>query len=1203
LGHHERVETIITEAVNDPELSIRRINLLGGVQVEGVPITGEKAAGLVAYLALNIQSRHPREVLIDLLWPDFSPDRGRRALSDILYRLRKSLGADYLIADAGRVGLNPVTVWTDVGEFLKLANSADMTDRRKAIQLYTGPLAPEVYMDWLLSRRVMIHDRYLSTLEQLAEYLESQGQADEALFYFQQLAEANPLREEAQRGVMRNLARTGRFAEALAAYSRLAILFHNELNVAPAEDTQILAEEIRTELSGQQNRSPVLTRPPCVGRTKERALALAMVESAINGTAALLAIEGLAGIGKSRLWEEIAAGARWRGATVIVARAREHPTVAPLEPLSEILAQALQGPRRAQVELLLPSEILAAVADLYPPWRDRPPLPELPPAQARHRLEIGLAEIFRTLTELAPHVIVFDDLHWAAPALWDAIAALLKGPAHQRLLIGLAYRRPDMETNEGWPLLQQWERDGLLAIATLAPLSTAEIAAALPVEYRANADTVVAASGGNPFYLTQALIALQEGTPLLIAEGIVRHRLQALPAADRDALETASTLGMQVRLGLWVALTDLAPVSLIAVAGRLVEHYFLEPVEEGYAFPHDLVQAGIYEQIEPERRRELHARVAQAWRESEPDNVHALAFHFDRAGHAQEAATYYRAAGIRNLQAYAFAEALTAFERALQLWPAAPEPERILTLFDVAQVGDSIGDRVRQRSALEEALQHARQLENDAFMLRALIGLGRLAAVTGEVDLAARHLKSAVKLAQQVPDGNLGFEAHFYTGDLEARRGQLDSSGTQFELALDSARIQNNPLNEARALRGLSIVARLSGDLVKAMRLIDQALAMQLANGDLFGASVTQTNQLAAYYDMGAWDWVIALADEALDLKLRLGDQHGAAILNHMKGLAAYSLGDLPQARESLATGLQGFETVQDRRTAGLAHNVMGLVAEAAGDLPRAEREYVAALSSAEAVGAATEAAYAHHDLGALLVSVNRLEEAIPHLEKARDTWQNLNNNFLRLKSEAYLGLALMAADRQRAAVLANAGWAAFQGGIPSGEMPQAWLWGLYRLLVDLERPQEAAAIIEAAYAELQRQAVAIQDLLQRRHFFQRVSLNREIVIAFDKLRNTTRQITLHIARADVPIGRRLTPADFMPITWTILAPDDELIADPAERRQNSLRRLLDEAVAQGVAPTDDDLAAALGVSRRTIVRDMQTLAQSGQRIPTRKRK
>ena len=50
------------------------------------------------------------------------------------------------------------------------------------------------------------------------------------------------------------------------------------------------------------------------------------------------------------------------------------------------------------------------------------------------------------------------------------------------------------------------------------------------------------------------------------------------------------------------------------------------------------------------------------------------------------------------------------------------------------------------------------------------------------------------------------------------------------------------------------------------------------------------------------------------------------------------------------------------------------------------------------------------------------------------------------------------------------------------------------------------------------------------------------------------------------------------------------------------LRRLLAEAVAQKAAPTDDDLAAMLGVSRRTVLRDMELLAVEGVALPTRKR-
>ncbi|MBP8002910.1 MAG: helix-turn-helix domain-containing protein [Chloroflexi bacterium] len=47
---------------------------------------------------------------------------------------------------------------------------------------------------------------------------------------------------------------------------------------------------------------------------------------------------------------------------------------------------------------------------------------------------------------------------------------------------------------------------------------------------------------------------------------------------------------------------------------------------------------------------------------------------------------------------------------------------------------------------------------------------------------------------------------------------------------------------------------------------------------------------------------------------------------------------------------------------------------------------------------------------------------------------------------------------------------------------------------------------------------------------------------------------------------------------------------------------MLRDAAAQHAAPTDADLAQALGVSRRTIIRDMKTLAKQGQLPPTRRR-
>jgi hypothetical protein len=82
-----------------------------------------------------------------------------------------------------------------------------------------------------------------------------------------------------------------------------------------------------------------------------------------------------------------------------------------------------------------------------------------------------------------------------------------------------------------------------------------------------------------------------------------------------------------------------------------------------------------------------------------------------------------------------------------------------------------------------------------------------------------------------------------------------------------------------------------------------------------------------------------------------------------------------------------------------------------------------------------------------------------------------------------------------------------------------------------------------------------------------------------------------------------LRPDEFVAVRWTIDAPEDEAVSDKARRRQQRLQRLLREAENAGAAPTDDDLARVLGVSRRTILRDMQVIGQAQARATTRKRR
>ena len=92
------------------------------------------------------------------------------------------------------------------------------------------------------------------------------------------------------------------------------------------------------------------------------------------------------------------------------------------------------------------------------------------------------------------------------------------------------------------------------------------------------------------------------------------------------------------------------------------------------------------------------------------------------------------------------------------------------------------------------------------------------------------------------------------------------------------------------------------------------------------------------------------------------------------------------------------------------------------------------------------------------------------------------------------------------------------------------------------------------------------------------------------------------IVARETPLGRPLVAADYCKIVWTVEAPEDAVFPEAAPRRQHILKRLLEEAAAQGAAPTDADLAEALGVSRRTVLRDAKALEASGISLPTRRR-
>jgi LuxR family maltose regulon positive regulatory protein len=240
------------------------IQLLGGLaarrsQQEVTRFRTQKAASLLATLAFHAAPQ-PRELLVELLWPEAEPEAGRHNLSNALSFLRHALEppgvppGSVLLADRASVRLDPAAVTTDVAAFesaLRQAAGEGLPEAGRlalfteAAEQYRGPLLPGFYEEWIGPQALRLSSLFVDVVEQLVPRLLASGRLEAALRYAQRGVAADPLSEAATLLVMRVLAAMNQPSQALRAYRQLATRLREELDEAPSEGLQAYARELR----------------------------------------------------------------------------------------------------------------------------------------------------------------------------------------------------------------------------------------------------------------------------------------------------------------------------------------------------------------------------------------------------------------------------------------------------------------------------------------------------------------------------------------------------------------------------------------------------------------------------------------------------------------------------------------------------------------------------------------------------------------------------------------------------------------------------------------------------------------------------------------------------------------------------------------------------------------------------------------------
>jgi ATP/maltotriose-dependent transcriptional regulator MalT len=284
------------------------------------------------------------------------------------------------------------------------------------------------------------------------------------------------------------------------------------------------------------------------------------------------------------------------------------------------------------------------------------------------------AGVARVLERGRAAVLVIEDVHAADEATLDVLRLLARRLDGLPAVVIATYR--DVGLDRWHPLrivlgeIAAISRVDRLRLAALSPEAVAHLAA----PHGAPAEELYLKTGGNPFFVTEALAAADEELPATVRDAVLGRAARLSPGA-RMLLDAIAVAGSQAEL--WL---------LDALAGDGVQHLD-ECVGSGIvvararavAFSHELARLAVEESIPPQRRLALH-RAALATLESPPDGAPGparLAHHAQAAGDAESVLRFaplaaaqasnlgaHREAAIHYGQALAFAELLPLDARA-----------------------------------------------------------------------------------------------------------------------------------------------------------------------------------------------------------------------------------------------------------------------------------------------------------------------------------------------------------------------------------------------------------------------------------------------------------------------------------------------------------------------------------------------------------
>jgi DNA-binding CsgD family transcriptional regulator/tetratricopeptide (TPR) repeat protein len=434
-------------------------------------------------------------------------------------------------------------------------------------------------------------------------------------------------------------------------------------------------------------------------------------------------------------------------------------------------------------------------------------------------------EVFDAVLDLivegsSPTVLIIEDAHWADGATLDVVKFLGRRIDRIAATLIVTYREEEVPSDHPLMLIPGDLPASAVHRLRLAPLSMAAVEE-IATEYAGTSEFLFNQTQGNPFLVSEALLALNGDVPVNVRDA-VRTRVARLTPAGRTVAELISVVPGQTERWLFEAFPGYGPDALDEChQSGLIEF-------DGAAawYRHELVREAMEDALTQQNRRELNTFVSEVLVSRDAD-IARIVHHSRQARDAKAIVRYAPMAGRRASAAAAHREALSHFRAAVEYAADLETQARALLLTDYAIECYFTSEAAEGLAAAEQALTLWRQLSDTIMEGEMLRWLSRLHWWLGHGERAIETGLAAVDVLASAPRSKELAMAYSNLGQVYMLAQQSDEAQAWATKAIAAAREIDDRATLAHSLNNLGSTRLRLGDL-EGYKLLEESLEISV---------------------------------------------------------------------------------------------------------------------------------------------------------------------------------------------------------------------------------------------------------------------------------------------------------------------------------------------------------------------------------------